>query len=173
VDNFEHAKIMHAYGLFLVMWSIFESLLDYLIERETKLDPLRAIIIISGLGFERKAGITRSLLSLDSKNTDAIAAISKFITDAGRNGMIHGEVHLGLKHIEFVKHKTDHSLKTSIKSFTAGELSALVGKMSTAMQVIQDLVGVQDDDLLRHSEIAKNFWNKSATSPKPPSSSTS
>lgn len=172
VDNAEHALILQAYGTFLVAWSVFESILDFVIEREAGLKTLHAIIIVSGLGFERKSGIAKSLLALNPKNAEAISTINKLTQEAGRNAIIHGEVHVGKKHIEFVKHKTDQMLKTSVKSFTATELTDLVKRVSALTGELQDQVNIQDDDLIRHGEIAKSLWSKSATSPSPPSSTT-
>lgn len=170
VDNVTHTQLMATYGTFMVLWGVFESVLELAIERETSIKPLHSIIILSGLGFERKAAIARSLLALNPTKASAIPIINKITKEAGRNAIVHGQLHVGHKHLEFVKHRTDQTLKTSVVSFTAPQFIELVKKVSALLGDLQDALDIQDDDLITHSNSTKNLWDKAAPSSNPSSS---
>lgn len=86
---------MSAYGLYMVTWSVFEYILEFVIESQAGLKPIHAAIIATGLGFERKAPIARSLLSLDPQYAKAISTINKITQEAGCNSIVHGTVYVG------------------------------------------------------------------------------
>lgn len=160
-----------SYGLFMVTWSVFETILDVTIAREAGLKPPQSIIVTSGLGFERKASIARSLLALHKpQNEKAISLINKITQEASRNSLVHGIVFVGQNAIEFIKCDTDQSLKVKSKKFKDDELASLVASICGMIDQLQIELSVSNEDLAKYGDSLKSLVTKAPTSPKPPSS---
>jgi hypothetical protein len=137
------SQLFAFYGLFLLQWAAFESTLEYIIYREAKLTQLHAIIIVSGLGFERKASIARSLLALKSPKFDtAIKIINKITQQAERNALVHGYPAIAKDTLLFTKRSTDQKLKAATRTFDRDgmrakhiEISALMHELTTAAAI--------------------------------------
>ena len=52
-----HVRLAASLGNFVMTWSNFELIIDVGIKKQLGLDPKRAVIVTSGLGFERKSSI--------------------------------------------------------------------------------------------------------------------
>lgn len=166
--------ILQGYGLFMLAWSAYESLLDVFIEKEAKLDPLHAIVIISGLGFERKASIARTLLSLrQPKASEAIKLINKIANEASRNSVVHGKVYENEDSITFRRYDTDQTIKTKIKTFKGQKLLCLAQDILDLAEKLQAELSISEEELEQHGKTAKILTNKFLTSPRVPNSTSS
>jgi hypothetical protein len=160
-----------AYGLFMTTWAVLEVVIEVAITKQLGLDGTRGNIVTSGLQFERRASILRSLLALHgTTHAQAIKLITQITQDARRNTLTHGLVRVSQETLDFVKRETVNSLKATKITFTTVDLVAHVQKVNGSIMKLQELLGITDADLEEFSIIAENLANKSATSPKPPNS---
>jgi hypothetical protein len=151
----------------MVLWSVFESVLELSIVREAKLAPLPGVIITSGLGVERKASIARSLLALRDDSAKAISLINKILQRASRNALVHGEIHIAYNAVVFKKRETNQSLKIRETILSAPDFIKLVQEVSEVLGELQAELRIPDDALIEHSEIVKSLVNKLPGSGKP------
>jgi len=157
------------YATVLVLWNVFESLLEISIMREAKLAPLQAVIICSGLPFERKASIARSLLALRDA-TNAIRLINRITQEVSRNLLIHAQIRAGENTITFRKIETDQRLKVKEKTFNVETLEAHYRAFSKLMDELMADLGIYDDAIVSYGRTTNSLLSKSATSPNEPSS---
>jgi len=68
VDILDELMIMTlaGYGLFMLNWSLLESVIEVAIMKRLDLHPLEGAIITSSLGFQARANILKSFLALDT-----------------------------------------------------------------------------------------------------------
>jgi hypothetical protein len=83
-----------SYGLFMLNWSLLETVLEVAIAKRVDLHPLEGNIVTASLGFQARASILRSFLALDTRqeSKDAIKVIDTATQEANRNTIIHGQV---------------------------------------------------------------------------------
>jgi hypothetical protein len=91
----EMVLILAAYGLFMVNWSLFETILEFAITKRAGLNAVEGNIVTAGLAFERRASILRGLLAMNNKPEGAIKLINEITQEARRNSIIHGHVLIG------------------------------------------------------------------------------
>lgn len=150
-----------SYGLFLVVWATFEAVLEVATMKLTGMEPAHAVIVSSGLGFERKASITRSLLALEGdKHAGSISLINKITQLAERNALVHGQIRIGSQSVTFVKRTTDQRLQTSEKRLSATEFAVKVGDLNALVAQLQATLGVTDDEMEAYSKTGLNFLKK-------------
>jgi hypothetical protein len=114
-----------SYGLFMLNWSLLETVLEVAIAKRVELHPLEGNIITASLGFQARASILRSFLALDTRqeSKDAIKVIDTATTEANRNMIIHGQVFAEGETLSFVYRKVDHGL--TAKRITVDSTSML------------------------------------------------
>lgn len=158
-------------GHFIIIWGCFEELLEVYIQRRSSLSLLNATIILSGLGFERKASIARSFMSLDGDAMkDARALVNKIVAVAERNALVHGQILSITNAMVIAKRTTDQNLRVRILTFTPDSIGEKVRDVTRMVTKLQSLLGITNADIERYEKTTHNLASKSATSPKPPSS---
>ena len=166
-----HKQIMEMYGLFMVIWSVLEVVIEIAIIKQLGTGMVQGSIVTTGLGFKSRASILRSLLALDKKrHAQAISLINTVTQEAKRNTLVHGHIFVGDNKITFVKRTVDQELKSSVTTFTLPELTALVSLISNKVVKLQAMLDVPDADLTSFANIGRNLATKSATLHKPPNS---
>jgi 2-keto-3-deoxy-galactonokinase len=109
----EMVVTLAAYGLFMVNWSLLETIIEVAIMKRLELNPLEGNIVTSSLSFQARSSILRSLLELDESKEarEAKTLIGTIVKEANRNAIIHGQVFVaGSHHLRFIYRKTDDSL---------------------------------------------------------------
>jgi len=167
----QSALIYIVLGSFMVSWSRFEGMLEILIKREAAMSDVHAVIICSGLGFERKASIARSLLALHGeKFKTAIALINKIVTDAERNAIIHGLVDQSqLNCLGFTKRSTDQKLNVKSQLFDAPKMQAKVQTLTGQLDRLGGILGIPHTDVVAYEKMTRSLASSSPTAPNPPS----
>jgi hypothetical protein len=175
----EHYKERHpdeflvaeAYGLFFIFWQHFDETLEYIIYKEAKLTRTHAAIIVSGLGFERKASIARSLLALNNdKHKQIIAIINRIINNAERNMLVHGVLKLEGNDARFIKRTTDNSIKMKAKHLDRIELMRKVVSIMNDIDMLHKTYGITPEHAKSWERTTDKLLSRFSTSPKPPSS---
>jgi len=168
----EMVLILAAYGLFMINWSLFESVLEAAIAKRVGLDVVEGNIVTAGLAFERRASILRGLLAMNNKPPGAGKLINEITQEARRNSIIHGHVFVEEdgKKIIFVKRSVEQELKANKQEFDHVSMLAHARALREKIQKLQSLLEITEEDLSEFSNIGQSLANKSATSPKPPSS---
>jgi hypothetical protein len=175
------AALTQGYGLFMVTWSHFDTILEIVIAQQTKIEPIHGVIMLSGLGFERKASIARSLLALRGDTYKAaISLINAMIAEASRNALIHGQV-LAYKEkdgteqdhmigLRFIKRDTDQVLKVTYRDHFGEDMVSKSQKLVNQCVELKNLFGITLDQVSEWINTSANLASKAGTSPKPPSS---
>jgi len=174
----ELQRLLSGYAGFMFTWSQFETLLEVIIMRETRMSQTKAIVVCSGLGFERKASIARSLLALHGeKFKDAISTINTITTNAERNALIHslvaGDLASSSPSLVFTKRTTDQKLVVKDKTFDATAMGDKTKLITQLRRRLIDTAGITRAMIDGYVRTNRSLASKSATSPKPPSSKSS
>lgn len=163
----ENNRLVTLLGNFIVVWSVFDTTIDAAITKQLNLDPTRGAIVTSGLGFERKLSILRSLLHLrDPEFTDAVTKLDEIVSCARRNVLLHGHVWIGASNIEFIKVDTDHKVKARKAAYDPLRFAAVLTQICNAIDEVQILLGVSEDERMAICNVGKSLASKSATDGK-------
>jgi hypothetical protein len=166
----EHFPAMY-YGHFILLWSIFEESIEIFIYKKTGMSPVHGLIVLSGLGLERKASIARSLMSLEpDKFAEAKKLLNQIIQESERNHLIHGQLHSMATGIEMVKITTDQELRVRTRMFTGKVLSDKRDRLAEQATRLSNLLGITSDDMRLYEKTAASFVKSAGTSPSAPSS---
>lgn len=155
-----------AYGLFMVTWSIFETTLEVAIQKRLKLHPLEGNIVTGGLAFLSRSSILRSLLALDKskESKEASKLINSMVTDANRNAIIHGHVHVGGDHtLKFVHRKTADKLSAKSVIVDKDSMLSRTSLLRRRIEMLQSLLSVSNEELQEFGNIGQILANKSST----------
>lgn len=176
LDDGKTVHVLSAYGIFMLVWGAFEAALELGIMKQTGMNIAISSLVTSGLPFERRASILRSLLSGRADKTvskedgeKAISLINSITNEAERNHLIHGLAFLGKSgSIGFVKRITDQKFKGKWKEFTTDSLLDLCTSVTIKTQELHRLLGISERDLQIFSNIGLILAKKLETSPIPP-----
>jgi hypothetical protein len=177
VDEIPDAMIvtLASYGLFMLNWSLLETVLEVAIAKRVGLHPLEGTIVTASLGFQARASILRSFLALDAsqESKDAIKEINTATQEANRNIIIHGQVFADGERLSFVHRRVDQSLTAKRVVVDSSSMLERARKLKESVIKIQTLLSVSDDDLHEFGNINQNLAFSLETSPTPPNSKTS
>jgi hypothetical protein len=164
-----------AYGLFMVNWSLLETVLEVAIMKRLELHPLEGAIVTSSLGFQARASILRSFLALDAtvQAKEAIAVINTATQEANRNTIIHGHVFFEGETLSFVYRKVDQGLTAKRVTVDSKSMLQRGANLRESIVRLQSLLSISDDDLREFGNIGQRLAISSVTSPKPPGSKNS
>jgi hypothetical protein len=163
-----HIHIAATLGNFVITWSTFDLILDATIMRQLKINATQAAIVTSGLGFERKLSIARSLLHLhDPKYAEAIKKLDQITTIARRNLLMHGHVHIEKNAIRIVKVEAKNKMTAKSMVLEPDKFGAVVLSINDLLTELQSDLGISDSALTSLANIGKKLTNKSTGSPKP------
>jgi hypothetical protein len=177
VDDIPDAMVvtLASYGLFMLNWSLLETVLEVAIAKRVGLLSLEGSIITSSLGFQARASILRSFLALDNsqESKDAIKEINTATQEANRNIIIHGQVFAEGESLSFVHRRVDQSITAKRVIVDSATMLQRASKLKECIMRIQSLLSISDDDLHEFGNISQRLAISAETSPKPPSSKTS
>ena len=155
-----------AYGLFMVNWSLFETIIEVAIQKRLELHPIEGNIITSSLQFQARSGILRSLLALDksAEAAEASKLIGTMVTDANRNAIIHGHVHVNGDHeLKFVHRKAAEKLSATSVVVDMNSMQLRASKLRISIMKLQSLLSVSNVDMQEFGNIGQILANKSST----------
>ena len=158
-----HTQVIHAYGTFMVSWSVLESVLEVAIMKQLKISELQAAIVTSSLGFRARSTILSSLLNLHGDEySEAVKVLNKITQNAKRNTFVHGHIFVGEQEkLTFVKADVNQKYRAKRVTLTAVELYLHVLEINSSVAVLQKLLAISDDEL---NSFAKIGFNASTTS---------
>jgi hypothetical protein len=153
-----HTLVIHHYGLFMVAWSVLESVVQAGIMKELKLKPVQAQILTSSMMFRQRVAVLSSLLRLRREPpSQAILLLSKLETGARRNALVHGHIIVGIPgQLTFVKSSV--SDETGFKArkfvFTAAELLKHIQEVNEKTSRLQALLSITDQETQQLADTA-------------------
>jgi hypothetical protein len=165
-----------AYGLFMLNWSLLETVIEVAIMKRLELHPLEGNIVTSGLNFQARSSILRSLLSLDEskESKEARQLINTIVTEANRNAIIHGQVFVaGHHHLRFIHRKTADVISAKCIEVDADSMQKRASILRDNITRLQSLLSVSDELLHGFGNISQRLAIKSATLPQLPNSKNS
>jgi hypothetical protein len=169
----EMTVTLAAYGLFMLNWSLLETVIEVAIMKRLELHPLEGNIVTSSLSFQARSSILRSLLELDvgKEAKEAQRLIGTIVQEANRNAIIHGQVFVaGSHHLRFIHRKTDSGISAKCIEVDSDSMQQRATALKENIVRLQELLSVPDDLLHEFGLISQKLVIKSATSPKPPKS---
>jgi len=156
-----HTGTLAAYGLFMATWSLLEIVIEVAIAKQLSIGFLEGNIITSGMGYEQRASILRSLLARHSPEFDDVRALLTEVTrDARRNTMAHGHIRVSETTIEFIKRSTKERLTATKAEFSTVGMVQHLDVLNQRIKVIQSRLGVTDHDLEAFAKIGHHLTNK-------------
>jgi hypothetical protein len=165
----DDAASVRGVGAFVILWSVFEAVLEIGIMRELKLSPVKSAIVTCEMGTKARSGCLRSLISLDRPKHEALGLILRIINEGERNTIHHGMIQVRPAPIKFIKRTAGGSYKETITSFSSQKMQSHINKLSGLINSLQSSLGITDNDLNTFLEESRPTSN-SSMSPKPPSS---
>jgi hypothetical protein len=138
------------YGLFMLNWSLLETVIEVGIMQRVGLHPLEGAIITSSLGFQARSNILKSFLALDTKNEQSKEAIKVLTTaagDANRNTIIHGQVFVEGESLTFVFRKTGQTFTARKITLDSDAMREKAARLKDHIVRLQSLLSISDDDL--------------------------
>jgi hypothetical protein len=161
----EMVVTLAAYGLFMLNWSLLETVMEVAIMKRLELHPLEGTIVTASLGFQARSSILRSFLALDtsSESKDAIKVINTATQEANRNMIIHGQVFAEGETLSFVYRKVNQGL--TAKRITVDSTSMLqrASRLKGSVVRLQSLLSISDDDLHEFGNISQRLAVSSKT----------
>lgn len=144
-----HAEVLHAYGTFMVAWSVLDTAIEAAIMKQLKIDPQRALILTTSMQFRQRVSILCALLELSEKDHSAtIKLLKKIEKDAKRNMLVHGHIVVGVPgHLTFVKSNIADGYSANRATFSAKNLAGHIMRLSEKTNQLQSLLGVTDEDM--------------------------
>jgi hypothetical protein len=165
-----------AYGLFMLNWSLLETVIEVAIAKRLELHPLEGNIVTSSLAFQSRSSILRSLLDLDTRKEakEAQKLINTIVQEANRNAIIHGQVFVaGSHHLRFIHRKANDAISAKCIEVDSDSMRERANSLKEHIVRLQELLSISDDALHEFGLISQKLAIKSATSPKPPNSKNS
>jgi hypothetical protein len=164
-----------SYGLFMLNWSLLETVIEVAIAKRLELYPLEGNIVTASLGFQARANILRTFLALDTRqeSKDAIKAIETAAQEANRNTIIHGQVFAEDENLSFVHRKVADGLTAKRVTVNSDSMLERASKLKDNTVRLQSLLAISDDDLREFSKIGQIAAIKAETSPRQPNSKNS
>jgi hypothetical protein len=177
VDEIPETMIvtLASYGLFMLNWSLLETVIEVAIAKRLELYPLEANIVTASLGFQSRVSILRSFLALDNRPEakEALKVIETATNEANRNTIIHGQVFAEGETLSFVHRKVAHELTAKRITVDSDSMLERASKLKNSVIKLQSLLPVSDDEMHEFSKIGQIAAIKAETSPKAPSSKNS
>jgi hypothetical protein len=143
------------YGLFMLNWSLLETVIEVAIQKRVELHPLEGAIITSSLGFQARANILKSFLSLDAseQSKEAIKVITAAADDANRNMIIHGQVFAEGERLTFVFRKIGNTFTAKKITLDSDSMREKASRLKDHVVRLQSLLSISDDDLHEFGKI--------------------
>jgi hypothetical protein len=144
----EMVVTLAAYGLFMLNWSLLETVIEVAIMKRLQLRPLEGNIVTSSLTFQARSSILRSLLEVDASKEakEAQGLIKTIVQEASRNAIAHGQVFVaGSHHLRFIHRKTDNAISAKCIEVDADSMQKRASTLKENIIRLQELLSVSDD----------------------------
>jgi hypothetical protein len=150
-DTVQELMIMTlaGYGLFMLNWSLLESVIEVAIMKRVELHPLEGTIITASLGFQARSNILKSFLALDTseQSKEAIKVLTAAADDANRNMIIHGQVFPEGDSLTFVFRKVGHKLTAKKITLDSDSMREKASRLREHIVKLQSLLSISDDEM--------------------------
>jgi hypothetical protein len=151
-----HQWLLYSYGTFMVMWSVFDTVLMMVILRENGLTVKEAIAKLSPMETGPKIREARNALSKKPENARAVALIDEIEQIANRNALVHGAVFDGAHVLEFVKRDRKSPLALPlIRTFDVDAFKKLLVEVNGRVSELHSNLGITDGDIIAFGEELK------------------
>jgi hypothetical protein len=142
----QQSELIQKYGLFMVAWSVLESVIQAAIMKELGIEPEKSVIVTGKLQFYPRVQLLCSLLKLKGDtHKEAIKLLNKIEGAAHRNTLVHGLVIVGdPERFTFVKYDGGASVK---QSFTPYDMHQNIMDLSEKTNNLQDLLNISQGDI--------------------------
>jgi hypothetical protein len=141
-----HTEVIYWYGLFMVTWSILETVLQAAIMKQLRIGADEAVIVTGKMQFNPRVQLLCALLKRQGDTyQDAIKLLNKTEGFAHRNTMVHGSIVVGVPgQLTFVKYDGGSSAK---RMLTAEDMKKHVLALNARIMTLQGLLQTTDADL--------------------------
>lgn len=147
----QHREILEHYGLFMVTWSLLESVVQAGIMLQSELTPQKTLIFTSSMQFRQRVAVLSSLLQLSgSTHSEALSLLRKIEKKAKRNMLVHGHVVVGdPSKLTFVKSSVteDNGLRSAQASFTGAEMINHIKSVVEEVSSLQKALSVTNEHI--------------------------
>ncbi|WP_242111780.1 hypothetical protein [Luteimonas aquatica] len=145
----DRSFVLQAYGLFMVAWSVLETVVEAAIMKELLIGPERSLIVTSSMQFRQRVSVLSSLLKLrDPQPSEALRLLRKIEKIAKRNAIVHGHIVVGVPgQLTFVKSSAVDGYSAKHFTFTAQDLAGHTGRLADETKKLQNLMSVSDADI--------------------------
>lgn len=93
-----HQTVIYSYGLFMVAWSVLESVIQAEIMKQLKVNEHKAVLVTSKLQFYPRMELLCGLLELHGDtHKETISLLRKIEGFAERNTLVHGLIVVGCR----------------------------------------------------------------------------
>lgn len=143
------------YGLFMLNWSLLETVIEVAIMKRVELHPLEGAIVTASLGFQTRFSILKSFLALDKseQSKEAVKVLTAAADDANRNTIIHGHVFPEGDSLTFVLRKTGNSFTAKKITLDSVSMREKASRLREHIVKLQSILSVSDDDLHEFGKI--------------------
>jgi hypothetical protein len=140
-----HTAVIYWYGLFMVTWSVLESVLQAAIMKQLGIEAGEAVILTGKLQFNPRVQLLCGLLKKGDTHQEAIKLLNKTEGFAHRNTLVHGNIIVGVPgQLTFVKYDGGNSEK---RIFTSDEMKKHVEALNTRITTLQSLLQITDSEI--------------------------
>lgn len=141
----DQTQLIWAYGVFMVAWSVLESVIQAAIHKELGTSAVKTVIVTGKLQFNPRVQLLIGLLKLHGeKYAEAIKILNKTEAFAKRNALVHGLIIVGVPHeLSFVKYDGGG---TSRLRFSGTELHKHALALNQRTGTLQQLLSITDAD---------------------------
>ncbi|WP_124664133.1 hypothetical protein [Burkholderia sp. Bp8998] len=143
---FQHTDVVFWYGMFMVTWSIVDSVVQTAIMKNLGIGATDAVILTGKMQFNPRVQLLCALLKREGDtHKDAIKLLNKTEGFAQRNTLVHGNIIVGVPGVlTFVKYDGGASTK---QSFSADDMLKHVHALNTRIVTLQQLLKIADADM--------------------------
>ncbi len=147
LENVEDSSALHALGAFIVLWAVFECVLEIGIMKELNINAQKAAVITCDMHTKARADCLRALISLHTPNHKALSLIIKIQDEGKRNTIHHGLILVRPLPIKFVKRSAGGKYKQTITSFGSQEMQRHINKIANLIDELKAALSIRDEDM--------------------------
>lgn len=138
-------RLIESYGLFMVTWSVLETVIQAAVMKQLGIDATKTVIITGKMQFNPRLQILIYLLKSSKASADLIKLLTKTESYAQRNVLVHGVIIVGdPRRLTFAKFDGGASIK---RSFTLQDFMKHVIGLNSRIEQIQKLLKIDDSDI--------------------------
>jgi hypothetical protein len=146
VQAFQHKDVTFWYGMFMITWSIVDSVVQAAIMKNLGIAASDAVILTGKMQFNPRVQLLCALLKREGDtHKDAIKLLNKTEGFSQRNTLVHGNIIVGVPDVlTFVKYDGGASTR---QSFSADNMLKHVSALNNRIVTLQQLLKITDADM--------------------------